>query len=102
MRPTFDGDLAGRRLAEAVLSIAESLPDFDEVFLAKVEAATGSRRTARNETLRRLASEIDRAKVELDNVVDAIASVRFSPALRERLSEIVVGVSKNHRTQASG
>jgi site-specific DNA recombinase len=85
---TFDGDLAARRLAAAVLSIAESLPDFDEVFLAKVEAATGSRRTARNESLHRLASEIDRAKLELDNVVDAIATVKFSPALSERLSEI--------------
>jgi site-specific DNA recombinase len=85
---TFDGDLAARRLAGAVLSIAESLPDFDEVFLAKVEAATGSRRTARNESLHRLASEIDRAKLELDNVVDAIATVKFSPALSERLSEI--------------
>jgi site-specific DNA recombinase len=83
---TFDGATAARRLAEAVLGIAESLPDFDEAFLARVEAATGGRRTARDESLRRLALEIDRAGREIGNIVDAIASHGLSGALGSRLA----------------
>ena len=57
---TFDGALAGRRLVEAVLSLAEALPDFDEVFLAKLEAKAHASRSSRTNDLCQLVREFDR------------------------------------------
>ncbi len=84
---TFDGDKAGRQVAAAVLAAVESLPEFDDTFRAKVEAAAGARRAGRDEALRRLDREVGQAERELVNVLDAVAHARFSVALQVRLAE---------------
>ena len=84
---TFDGAEAARRLAEAVLSVAESLPDFDEAFRAKVEAEAGARRSARAGASARLVREAEAAGHELSNLLDAVARMGYSPALESRLTE---------------
>jgi DNA invertase Pin-like site-specific DNA recombinase len=84
---TFDGADAGRRLAKAILALAEALPDFDEAFRARVEAGTRARRSAREEALGRLNREAEAAERELCNLVDAVARIGFSAALQARLSE---------------
>ena len=84
---TFNGALAGRSLAEAVLSLAEGLPDFDDVFLAKVEAAAMVHRSAREEILRRLDRDLDATEKEVSNLTDAFARVGYSEALAGRLAE---------------
>jgi hypothetical protein len=85
---TFDGTEGGRRLAEAVLSLVEALPDFDATFREKVEAATRARRSARLEALGRLDREVEAADRELTNLIDAVARMGYSPALQDRLREV--------------
>jgi hypothetical protein len=84
---TFDGSKAGPRLASAVLDFAESVPGFDETFLAKARALALSRRSDRAERLRRLDQQIGQVDRELVKLVDAVATVEFSPALRAKLKE---------------
>jgi len=84
---TFNGDEAGRRVATAVLAAVESLPEFDDAFRAKVEAAAGARRAGRDEALRRLDRELAQAERELANVINSLAQVGFSAALQTRLAE---------------
>ena len=84
---TFDGADAARRLAAAILALAEALPEFDASFLARVEAAAGSRRVDRDVELRRLGAEIARLDREIGNLLDAVAAAGFSSALRGRLAE---------------
>jgi len=83
---TFDGALAGRRLAEAVLSLAESLPDFDEAFRAKVEEKARDRRSAGADASARVTREAEAAAQELANLPDAVARMGYSPALESRLA----------------
>jgi len=85
---TFDGHMAGKRIAQAVLVAAENLPEFDKVFREKVEAAAGASRAGRTETLRRLDREFGQVERDLKNVVDALAKVGLSPALQARLAEL--------------
>jgi hypothetical protein len=74
-------------LAAALLGVVESLPEFDDVFRAKVEAAASARRSRRAEALVRLGKEIAQAERELANVVDAVAKLGFSQALQSKLTE---------------
>jgi hypothetical protein len=85
---TFDGCQAGRRIASAVLAAVESLPEFDDVFRSKVEAAACASRAGRTENLRRLDREHEQVEREIGNVVDAIAKLGFSSALQSRLAEL--------------
>lgn len=85
---TFDGHEAGERIARAVLANAENLPEFNEVFRQKVEAAAGASRAGRTETLRRLERESAQVERELRNVVDALVVVGLNPTLQTRLVEI--------------
>ena len=85
---SFEGAEAGRRLAEAVLCLVEALPDFDAAFRDKVEAATRARRSARAEALCRLDREGEATGRELKNLIDAVAQMGYSPALRDRLGEV--------------
>ena len=85
---TFEGADAARRLAGAVLSLAEGLADFDAAFLAEAEAAAAARNTARAERLRGLDSEVKRVEAEVGNLVDAVALMGLSDALRARLAEV--------------
>lgn len=85
---TFDGCLAGQRIAQAVLSTAENLPEFDEVFRRKVEDAAGASRAGRTDTLRRLERETTQVERELKNVVDALVVVGINPTLQTRLVEL--------------
>jgi len=84
---TFDGHESGRRLAAAVLKYAESLPEFDSVFRAKVEAAARASRITRDEDYRRLDREIGQSERDLANVIDAIMKIGYSAALQARLAE---------------
>jgi DNA invertase Pin-like site-specific DNA recombinase len=84
---TFDGHAAGPRLAGAVLLAAESLPEFDDVFRAKVEAQVGASLSDRDGALRRLERELSQVKSEMDNLTAAIARKGFSDALERRLDE---------------
>jgi DNA invertase Pin-like site-specific DNA recombinase len=83
---TCDGSEAGRRLAAAVLAAVENLPGFDADFLARVRAAAAARQTARAEELRRLDREAAEADKELNNLLDAVAQMGGSAALRGRLA----------------
>lgn len=84
---TFDGAEAARRIAKAVLSLAESLPEFDDSFRARVEAKAGASRDAKAADLSRLDGEIQRVEAELTNLSDAVARMGFSPTLQTRLIE---------------
>jgi site-specific DNA recombinase len=84
---TFDGTEAGARLVAAVLSEVEALPEFDDAFRARVEAAARARRSGRADAVGRLDQGIAEAGRELSNVVDAIAQVGYSAALKDRLAE---------------
>jgi site-specific DNA recombinase len=84
---TFDGRDAAGRLAAALLEVVESLPEFDEVFRAKVEAAALARRSGRTEALGRLNRGISQVERDLLNLLDAVAQVGFSQALQSRLAE---------------
>lgn len=85
---TFDGRMAGERIAQAVLAAADNLPAFDEVFRRKVEDAAGASRAGRTETLRRLERESAQVERELKNVVDALVVVGLNPTLQTRLMEL--------------
>ncbi len=84
---TFDGAEAARRIAGAVLALAESLPEFDESFRSRVEAKAGASRDAKAGDLARLDGEIRRVGIELANLSDAFARTGFSPTLQNRLIE---------------
>ena len=84
---TFDGAQGARRMAEAVLALAESLPDFDGDFLCRVESEARARASADADAMGRLARECEGAGRELANLLDAVARMGFSPALQDRLSE---------------
>ena len=75
-------------MAEAILILAESLPDFDEVFRSKVESAARARQSARDGGLMgRLVREAEAAGRELSNLLDAVAPMGYSPGLQSRLAE---------------
>jgi len=84
---TFDGAEAARRIAGAVLSLAETLPDFDEAFRVKVEAEADVAKAARAEALARIDREVDAADREVSNLGDAVIKMGHSPALQARLVE---------------
>jgi len=84
---TFDGALAARRMAEAILSLAESLPDFDEVLQSKVESEARARQSACKDLMGRLVREAEAAGRELSNLLDAVARMGYSPGLQSRLAE---------------
>jgi len=81
---TFDGTEAARRIAQAVLALSETLPEFDDAFRTKVEMKAGARRSARTDDLRRLGEEIAQVDRELTNVSDSFAKIGFSPVSRTR------------------
>jgi DNA invertase Pin-like site-specific DNA recombinase len=84
---TFDGNVAGRRLAEVILSLAEALPDFDDVFLARAEAEARARRSSRDQALGRLGCEFAAAAREAANYADAIGRGEYSPTISARLAD---------------
>ena len=81
---TFDGRAAAGRLAAALLSAAESLPDFDEAFLAKVAEAASARSSGRAAALERLGKELAQAERESANLVESLAKMGYSEDLHAR------------------
>jgi hypothetical protein len=79
--------MAARRIAEAVLTLSETLPEFDGAFLARVEAEARARRSARTEALQRLDEELKQVDRELTNISDAVVKMSLSPTLQSRLGE---------------
>lgn len=84
---TFDGREAGRRIAHAVLTVAERLVEFDAAFRAKVEQEAVALNGGRVRELQRLANEIGKASRELANLTDSLARIGFSEALGRKLAE---------------
>lgn len=84
---TFDGYEAGRELAAAVLEAAESLPEFDDVFRAKVTAQVSARRTIRAKALDHINRELKKVDNEIRNLLDALAQFGPSPSVQGRLKE---------------
>jgi hypothetical protein len=85
---TFDGHDAARRIARAVLAMAESFPDFDADFLAHVEESIKSRKFSRASELSRLDERIAGIGRELSNLVEVLGRVGFSETLGFRLAEL--------------
>ena len=75
---TFDGHLAGRRIAQALLSALESLPEFDDALRDEVTAVARAGEGKRVESRKRIDGEVDQVERELRNLTDALARMGYS------------------------
>jgi site-specific DNA recombinase len=84
---TFDGEVGGRRIAEAVLAAVEALPGYDAEFERRVRenaAAGRDRRAAAAAGLKAEEGTLERA---VENLLDQMEGPKTSPALARRLAE---------------
>jgi DNA invertase Pin-like site-specific DNA recombinase len=82
---TFDGELAGKKLISAFLTVLESLPDFDADFRRRVEAAAAERSSGRDGKRRALEGQIASAQTKCGRLACAIESLPNSASLLEQL-----------------
>ena len=85
---TFDAPLAARRIADAVLEVIESLPDFDEQFLAEINAEADRLDDEYTQQIGELdfrSADIER---RLDNLVEFIGDGKGNERVRRTIEQL--------------
>jgi site-specific DNA recombinase len=89
---TIDGPLAAERIVAAVIGELESLPEFDEVFLAEVNAEADRLDAGRAAEVADLERRIDRLEREVDRYIEFIAAGNGSKRVAEKLASAEAGL----------